>query len=196
MGVSISRKPSSARNCLVRIAILLRRIRFLWISGLLRSRKRYFKRSSSFVLEFSSMGKGGVSDSERIRRLSARTSIPPVARFSLTPPDRASTFPVTAMTNSLLSFSAFAKLCTAMGPFQSQHRLCHDHNLLLFISRRALPPLFAFSGIPPILMLPGRTPQILCSLLFPAVPSGTFCSCSSGKPVPEHRRGALPSPAS
>ena len=110
VGVSISRKPSSARNCLVRMAILLLNSRLRCISGLLKSRKRYFKRSSSLVLEFSSIGNGGVSDSDKMRRLLARTSMAPVARFSLTAPERASTRPVTAITYSLLNFSAFAKL--------------------------------------------------------------------------------------
>ena len=61
------------------------------------------------VLLFSSMGNGGVSDSESTRMDLARTSMAPVARFWFTAPERASTRPVTAITNSLRSFSAFAK---------------------------------------------------------------------------------------
>ena len=63
-----------------------------------------------------SIGNGGVSDSERTRSSSARSSIAPVARFSLTAPERAVTLPFTAITNSLLSFSAFAKPSLSISP--------------------------------------------------------------------------------
>ena len=89
----------------------------LCISGLRRSRYLYLSLNSSFVLLFSSIGKGGTSDSARIRRDSARSSISPVARFSFTAPPRFSTVPVTATTNSLLSLPAFSKPSWSMLPF-------------------------------------------------------------------------------
>ena len=57
----------------------------------------------------SSMGKGGVCASDKMRRFKARISIWPVAIFSLMAPPRFSTRPVTAITNSLLSVPAFSK---------------------------------------------------------------------------------------
>ena len=69
------KKASSARNALVRVATRLRVIRLRWMSGRLKSRKRYSRRSSSFVLLFSSIGNGGVSDSARMRKDFARTSM-------------------------------------------------------------------------------------------------------------------------
>ena len=54
------------------------------------------------------MGKGGVSDSERIRISSAITSISPVFRFSFTAAVLFATVPVTATTYSLRRDSAFA----------------------------------------------------------------------------------------
>ena len=88
---------------------MLRIIRFFWIFGRLKSRKRYFRRSSSFTVISASIGKGGVSDSDKIRILSTFTSISPVARFSFTAPLLFSTVPVTAITNSALKEPAFLK---------------------------------------------------------------------------------------
>ena len=48
--------------------------------------------------------------------LFARTSIAPVFNLSLTAPERFITSPVTAITNSLLSFSAFAKPSLSISP--------------------------------------------------------------------------------
>ena len=126
---------------------MLRNIMLLCRSGRLKSRKRYFSRSSSLVLEFSSIGKGGVSDSDRIRRPDARTSMAPVARFSLTPPDRASTFPVTAMTNSLRSFSAFEKLSA---PQSLSSKMICKIPLLSLKSTKIMPPLFLLFCTQPI----------------------------------------------
>ncbi len=86
---------------------MLLSIIFFWISGLLKSRYLYFNRTSSLVWLSSSMGKGGVSDSERIRILSAATSISPVFKFSFTAAERFCTNPSTAMTNSFLKVPAF-----------------------------------------------------------------------------------------
>ena len=84
-------------------------MRFFWILGRLKSRKRYFRRSSSFTVISASIGKGGVSDSDKIRMLSTFTSMSPVSRFSFTAPLRFSTVPVTAITNSALKEAAFLK---------------------------------------------------------------------------------------
>ena len=139
VGVSISKNPSSAKNARVRVATRLRRIRFLWISGRRRSRKRYSRRRSSFVLLFSSIGKGGVSDSARIRKDSALTSMAPVARFSFTAPERASTRPSTAITNSLLNFSAFSKFSVPQSFSSKMIWRIPERSLK---STKIIPPLF------------------------------------------------------
>ena len=61
------------------------------------------------MLIFSSIGKGGVSDSERILKDSAAISISPVLRFSLTAPLLFTTLPTTAITNSFLKVYALSK---------------------------------------------------------------------------------------
>ena len=109
IGVSISRKPSFARNALVRVATLLLMIILDCISGLLKSKHLYLSLISSLVLIFSSIGKGGVSDSERILKDSAAISISPVLRFSLTAPLLFTTLPTTAITNSFLKVYALSK---------------------------------------------------------------------------------------
>ena len=127
--------------------ILLRRMRLRCKSGLRRSRYLYFKRISSFVLLFSSIGKGGVSASERIRICSAMISISPVARFSLTAPALFSTLPTTATTNSLLSFSAFAKFSL---PHLSSSKISCKIPLLSRRSTKMIPPLFLCFATHPI----------------------------------------------
>ena len=54
------------------------------------------------------MGKGGVCDSERMRRSFAMISILPVVILGLTAPERFSTVPVTAITYSFLNWPARA----------------------------------------------------------------------------------------
>ena len=109
MGVSISRNPSCSIKFRSSMDTLLFIIIFRWISGLRRSKNRYLRRKSSFVWEFSSMGKGGVSASDRMRISEAITSISPVFRLSFTAAARFSTVPVTATTYSLRREPAFAK---------------------------------------------------------------------------------------
>ena len=116
IGVSISKNPSSARNWRTNVVTLLRIIRFFCKSGRRKSKKRYFNRSSSFVLLSASIGNGGVSDSESTRISFARNSIAPVSRFSFTAPERFDTVPFTATTNSLLSFSALANPSASISP--------------------------------------------------------------------------------
>ena len=65
------------------------------------------------------MGNGGVSASESMRSEFALTSRAPVASFSFTAPLLFSTFPVTAITNSLLSDAAFSKPASSMSPFSN-----------------------------------------------------------------------------
>ena len=80
-----------------------------WISGLLRSRHLYLSLISSLVWIFSSIGNGGVSDSERILKVLAAISMSPVFKFSLTAPLLLITSPSTAITNSLRSVYALSK---------------------------------------------------------------------------------------
>ena len=117
------------------------------MSGLLRSRKRYLRRSSSFVLLFSSIGNGGVSASARVRRVLTRISISPVFRLVFTAPERASTTPVTAITNSLLRRVAFSKPASSISPFSKIS--C----MIPVRSRRStniIPPLFLLFCTQPI----------------------------------------------
>jgi hypothetical protein len=107
------------------------------------------------------MGKGGVSDSERMRRLAALTSIAPVARFSLTPPERASTLPVTAMTNSLLSFSAFVKLSV---PQSHSSKIICKIPLLSLRSTKIMPPLFLLFCTHPMTVTVSPTLAVLSSV--------------------------------
>ena len=109
MGVSTSMKPSSSRKRLTLPTAFERSIMFLCMSGRRRSRYLYLSLISSFVLESSSMGNGGVSASDSTRRLSAITSISPVASFSFTAAVLRCTLPVMAITNSLRSVPAFSK---------------------------------------------------------------------------------------
>ena len=98
-------------------------------------------------MESSSIGNGGVSASERMRKDSAFTSSSPVARFSLTAPERAITSPSTAMTNSLRSFAAFSKPSSLIGPFSKI--IC----IIPLLSRRStkiIPPLLRLFCTQPI----------------------------------------------
>ena len=139
IGVSISRNPSSAMNCLAMVATLLFMIRFLWRSGRLRSRYLYLSLISSLVLLFSSIGNGGVSASDSIRRLLATTSMSPVARFSFTAPARLHTVPSMAATNSERSFPAFSK---HSAPHCDSSNITCNIPLLSRRSTKIIPPLF------------------------------------------------------
>ena len=121
------------------VAARLRIMIFLCRSGRRRSRYRYFKRSSSFVLLFSSMGNGGTSDSERIRRDLARTSMVPVFKLGFAAPDRFSTIPVTATVNSLLNRSALEKLSSPQSLSSKMIWMIPERSLR---SVKIIPPLF------------------------------------------------------
>ena len=112
---------------------------FFWISGRLRSRNLYLRRISSLVFEFSSTGNGGVSASERILISSAMISISPVLRLGLIPPSLLLTLPVTAITNSERSFSAFVY---PSAPTLLSSKISWRIPLLSLRSTKMIPPLF------------------------------------------------------
>src|SRR5699024_1817437 len=114
------------------------------------------------------MGKGGTSDSESTRREFTRSSGSPVARCSFTAPPRFSTTPVTAITNSLLSFPAFSNPASSMLPFSKISCMIPERSLR---STNTIPPLLrAFCTHPiNVILLPvisfvtSAQRQVLCS---------------------------------
>ena len=93
------------------------------------------------------MGKGGVSASDKIRTWDALTSISPVARFSLTAPALFSTFPTTATTYSLRSFSALAK---PSAPASLSSNITCSIPERSLKSTKMIPPLFLCLATQPI----------------------------------------------
>ena len=89
------------------------------ISLLLRSRVLFFNLISSFVSIPGSIGKGGVSEADKILRDSASISISPVFKSLLTAPLLFTTVPVTAITNSERMLLAFSN--TALSDFVSSN---------------------------------------------------------------------------
>ena len=143
------------------LTTLLLRIRLRCKSGRRRSNVRYFRRTSSFVLEFSSIGNGGVSASERIRISFAMISISPVAKFLLIPPARSATSPVIATTYSLLNFSAFAKLSL---PHLSSSKITCKIPLRSRRSTKIIPPLLRLFCTHPITVTVSLTFLLLTSV--------------------------------
>ena len=148
------------------------------MSGLLRSRKRYFRRTSSFVLEFSSIGNGGVSDSDKILSSSGLISIAPVARFSLTAPERFSTVPTIATTNSLLSFAAFSRSALSVLPSSKTTWISPERSRT---STKTSPPLFLFFCTHPMMvtfspMFASESSAHRCVLFSPVIDSAILIS--------------------
>ena len=113
---------------------------------------------SSLVLLSASIGNGGVSDSDNTRIALARTSILPVASLSFTAPERAVTSPVTATTNSLRSFSAFANPSLPISLSSKINRKMPERSLR---STNIMPPLFLCFCTHPITV---TVSPIFCSL--------------------------------
>ena len=155
------------------VATLLRIIMFDCKSGLLKSRQRYFNRKSSFVLIFSSIGNGGVSDSDNTRICSATTSISPVFKFSLTAPERFCTFPTTAITYSLRIPYAFLK--PSLPTVFSSNKICKIP-LLSLKSTKMSAPRFLLVCTQPITVtvspiFAAETSVHLCVLFKPTIDS-------------------------
>ena len=128
---------------------------------------------SSFVFEFSSIGNGGVCDSESTRSSLGITSISPVAILSFTAPERLSTFPTTATTYSARKDAAFSMIAASVVP--SSHTTCIIPERSL-TSVNTSPPLFLFFCTHPMIVTVSPTlaaessPQ-RCVLLSPCIDS-------------------------
>ena len=182
VGVSISRKPSPVIKRRISAAIFERSMILACRSGRRRSKKRYFKRSSSLVFVFSSIGKGGVSDSERMRSVLARTSSSPVGSFGFGS-ERRSRRPSTAMQYSLF------KLCALWNTSSPQSSSSKISCRIPLRSRRSV------NTTPPLLRLRCTQPMTVTSL--PRVaPTTSPQRCVLFKPLIDSDILYLPSYAS